>query len=207
MVAFGAPVPQADPKALAWMTAEQNAPRPKESLIHRGTGLLPNGPDVHMSAQNGTPNMEPESDTLSGSDVLSPGNRATTGTSSIVGVVPVGQTPAAGSSPEDVNASQASETPASTNVPTEPAAATPADSGTGTAATTATDGSTTAPADTAKTDAPATTTTDGAKTDAPATATDSSTTPAADGTQPATDTTNQKESSSKKKGLKKLIPW
>ncbi len=33
--ALGAPVPQPDPKAVAWMTAEQNAPRPSTSLMKK----------------------------------------------------------------------------------------------------------------------------------------------------------------------------
>ena len=37
--ALGAPVPQPDPTAVAWMTAEQNAPRPKETPVHRAIGI------------------------------------------------------------------------------------------------------------------------------------------------------------------------
>ena len=33
--AFGMPIPQPDPKAAEWMTAEQNAPRPKENVVHK----------------------------------------------------------------------------------------------------------------------------------------------------------------------------
>jgi outer membrane protein assembly factor BamD len=201
LVAFGAPVPPADPKAVAWMTAEQNAPRPKESLVHRGVGLLHNGPDVHMSAQNGVPQMELESDTLPGSDVLGGSRTPTTGKSSIVLSAKPGEAAptGGGGAAEDVAASETSETPGSTNVPAD-AATTPQSEGTPAPATTpAADGTATTPAATTPTTAA-----DGAKTDAPATGTDSAATPAADTTQPAT---NQKESSSKKKGIKKLIPW
>jgi outer membrane protein assembly factor BamD len=198
LVAFGVPVPQPDPKSLAWMTAEQNAPRPKESLIHKGTGMMHSGPDVHMSAQNGMPNMEPESDTLSGSDVLTGTSRTPTKGNSIVGTVSPGQAAPAGGNggaAEDVNSTGESETPASTNVPGDSAATTPADGSAPAAVAPATDGGTTAPAD------------------APASGTDSSapasTTPAAVASTPAatTPSASQKESSSKKKGLKKLIPW
>jgi len=48
--AFGVPIPQPDPKALAWMTAEQNAPRPKETPVHRAMGMIHSGPDVHTTA-------------------------------------------------------------------------------------------------------------------------------------------------------------
>jgi outer membrane protein assembly factor BamD len=199
LAAFGVPVPQPDPKALAWMTAEQNAPRPKESLIHKGTGLMHNGPDVHMSAQNGVPNMEAESDSLSGSEVLSNGNRTTAAKgNSIVTTVGVGQAAPAGSGAEDVN-STGSETPAATNVPTDPATTTGGESPSDKAAAPATDGTTTAPAD-------GTATTDATKTDATTGASDATAAPATDGAQPAA-SANQKESSSKKKGLKKLVPW
>ncbi len=217
LVAFGAPVPQPDPKALAWMTAEQNAPRPKETLVHKGKDVLHSGPDVHLAAKNGVPQMEAESDSVPGTDVLTPGNRTSpTGKSSIVGTVGVGESGPAPGAAEDVNSSSTSETPASTNVPVEPAAtsaetpaaaasdtATPGGGNTTTPATTPSTG-TTAPA-AAPADGSATAAADGAKTDAPAAASsDSSNT---DGTKTAADSKNQKESSSKKKGLKKLIPW
>jgi outer membrane protein assembly factor BamD len=205
LVAFGVPVPQPDPKALAWMTAEQNAPRPKESIIHKGTGLLHNGPDVHMSAQNGMPTMTPESDTLTQSDILNAGARpSTTGTNSIVTTVSPGQAAPTGTGAEDVNSSGASETPANTNVPTDPTAAAAAEIATGGPATTSTDNAAEAPADATKTEGTAT---DGSKTDAAGSTTDSSAASSADGSQPAASTANQKESSSKKKGLKKLVPW
>src|SRR6267143_5921693 len=73
---FGVPIPQPDPKALAWMTAEQNAPRPKETPVHRAMGILHNAPDVHSAAYNGNPQMEPESDN-GPTDTLSGGNRTT----------------------------------------------------------------------------------------------------------------------------------
>ena len=39
-----------------WMTAEQNTPRPKETVVHRGMGMLHNAPDVHAAAAHGLPN-------------------------------------------------------------------------------------------------------------------------------------------------------
>ncbi len=72
--AFGMPIPQPDPKAVAWMTAEQNAPRPHEGLVHKSKGIFHSGPDVHMAAVSGTPQMEPESSTLPGTDILSGGS-------------------------------------------------------------------------------------------------------------------------------------
>src|SRR5260221_5914424 len=72
----GESIPQTDPQGLAWMTAEQNAPRPKETPVHRAMGMLHNAPDVHRTAYNGNPQMEPESDN-GPTDTLSGGNRTT----------------------------------------------------------------------------------------------------------------------------------
>jgi outer membrane protein assembly factor BamD len=185
---FGVPIPQPDAKALAWMTAEQNAPRPKETPAHRAIGMLHNAPDVHKTAYHGNPQMEPESDN-GPTETLSGGNR-TTLVSGGVGGSP--------SSPAVVETVRPGD-PA----PAKPAGAEDTTSGTadssGGSSTTNSDGSTTsstdaATADAAKTEGTATESaaTDAAKTAAPA---------AADANN------NQKESSSKKKGIKKLIPW
>jgi outer membrane protein assembly factor BamD len=188
--AFGMPVPQPDPKALEWMTAEQNTPRPKENLLHRSGGIMHSGPDVHAAAHNGLPTMEPETDD-SGGDVLKGGGSRTAlvansnGTSpggatapangdanAVVDVVKPGDPAPATSAPAEEASPAATSDPANATAPVEPSAS-----------TTAPDGSTS-------------TTTDGAK---------------ADNTQASNSTTdqdaNQKESSSKKKGLRKLLPW
>ena len=193
--AFGQPVPQPDPKAVAWMTAEQNAPRPHENLMHKSMGMFHSGPDVHTAALSGAPQMEPESDNQSGTDVLNPGSRTTgtgAGKTGIVATVGAGDpAPAAGASgtAEDVNTTSGSD----------------ANSG-----ATGTDGATTPPAD-GTSAPPATTPADGTAapaTDPNAPATDPNATPAkTDPAQPAADGTKPKESSSKKKGIKKIIPW
>jgi outer membrane protein assembly factor BamD len=186
--AFGVPIPQPDPKAIAWMTAEQNTPRPKETPVHRAVGILHNAPDVHTAAFHGNPQMEPESDNGT-TDVLSGGNRSTlvgstgggsTGSPAVVETVRPGDpTPAKAAGAEDT-ASGTSDSSATTNAD-------------GTAAS-STDAATSG---------------DPAKTDAPATDSSSSSTDATKTAAPgATDANNnQKESSSKKKGIKKLIPW
>jgi hypothetical protein len=180
------PIPQADPKALAWMQAEQNVPRPKESLFHRGRGMLRNGPDMDASAHSGPPQMEPESDTSPWADVLN-GNRATGTGAGKTGLVltvkpgedaPSGGTPA-GASTEDVNTTSTSDSTNTGTSATDPPAAKSPD----TAPPAATDG--TVPG------------TDPAAADAAKT----------DTSTPTPEATNQKESSSKKKGLRKLIPW
>jgi outer membrane protein assembly factor BamD len=184
---FGVPIPQPDPKALAWMTAEQNAPRPKETPVHRAMGMLHSGPDVHTTAQSGRPQMEPETDN-GPTETLGGGNRTT-----LVG--------GAGGGGAASSSSETSPAVVETVRPGDPAPAKAAgaeDTTSGTSdspAATNADGSATNATDAAAA-------TDPAKTDAPV----------ADGTKAATPAApdannNQKESSSKKKGLKKLIPW
>jgi len=184
---FGVPIPQPDSKALAWMTAEQNAPRPKETPVHRAMGMLHSGPDVHTTAQSGRPQMEPEADN-GPTDTLSGGNRTTlvggsggggAGSSSpavVETVRPGDPAPAKAAGAEDTTSGAGDNSNGTTNADGNAATTDPA-----------------APTEAAKTDAPAT---EAAATDATKTAA-----PAADANN------NQKESSSKKKGLKKLIPW
>ena len=183
---FGVPIPQPDPKALAWMTAEQNAPRPKETPVHRAMGIVHSAPDVHTTAQSGRPQMEPETDN-GPTDTLSGGNRTTLLSSSSGG------------------GSTGSAAVVETVRPGDPAPAKPAGAEDTTSGASDNSGATVEGSPTGGTDAA--TATDPAKTDAPATdsaATDASKTAAATSTDA---NTNQKESSSKKKGIKKLIPW
>jgi outer membrane protein assembly factor BamD len=204
---FGMPIPQPDPKAVAWMTAEQNAPRPHETMVHKSLGILHPGPDIHMAAVSGPPQMEPESSDLPGTDILSGGNRMTgpgAGKSGIVATVVPGEAapsgpPAAGAATEDVNTAPASDSTNGTTGATDPSAATTP----GAAAPAAGDGTAANPP---ATDAA---TSDPTKTDGTTPATNPAATDSAktDGTAPAADSNNQKESSSKKKGLRKLIPW
>src|SRR5438552_9492662 len=44
LVGFGVPVPQPDPKALAWMQAEQSASRPKPGVLSKPMSLVKTGP-------------------------------------------------------------------------------------------------------------------------------------------------------------------
>src|SRR5437879_2000349 len=70
--ALGAPVPQADPQAVAWMTAEQNAPRQRELFIKKPLALIHTGPgqELRAAAINGKPTMTPEAESEAGIDVL-----------------------------------------------------------------------------------------------------------------------------------------
>jgi outer membrane protein assembly factor BamD len=76
LVALKVPVPQPDPKSQAWMVAEQNAPRPRASLMRRPMGALKSGPtnELRAASQAGTPTLEPEPDTSSATDVLTGGS-------------------------------------------------------------------------------------------------------------------------------------
>lgn len=182
--AFGMPIPQPDPKAVEWMQAEQNTSRQKESLVHKPLGILHSGPDVHMAAAHGLPNLQPDTEDQTGVDVLSGKNASVgsgtgSGTTGIVGTVKVGEPAPAGSttgsSSEDVNSSSST------------------DSASGTTGGDA-QGSNGNPTD------PSSSSSSSADNSKPA-----------DNTQPANgDASNQnngKESSSKKKGLKKILPW
>src|SRR5215469_18643467 len=167
------------------MTAEQNSPRPKESVFHKPLDVFHSGPDVHTAAAHGLPNMEPETESSANSDILSgvegSTKRSGTGKTGIVATVKPGEaapegSPAAGGSSEDVNSNSSSD-PASS----APAAATP-------------ESSSNNPAGGANASA-------GSSTSQPTNGT------ASDSSTQASNDSNQKESSSKKKGLKKLLPW
>ncbi len=202
MKANGQPIPQPDPKAVEWMTAEQNTPRPKENIIHRTMGVMHSMPDMHSTANHGAPQMQPESETP-GTETLSGGGNA----------LLVGSNAGGGGGASGGSSGAPSTSPAvvDTVKPGDPAPAKAA--GTEDPATTTTEdpaaGTTTTDAgNTAGTDANAPATADATKTDG-GTATGTSTDPAKAGTTPATTDTSssQKESSSKKKGIKKIIPW
>ena len=79
--AFKVPIPQPDPKAQAWMVAEQNTPREHDSLIKKPLALVRSGPHTELvaAARTGTPNLQPESDNTSATDILTPGNRSSLG--------------------------------------------------------------------------------------------------------------------------------
>jgi outer membrane protein assembly factor BamD len=192
--AFGMPVPQPDPKAVQWMTAEQNTPRPKETVVHKTFGIFHPGPDTHTAARNGVPQMEAESDqpgtdTLTGAKASSMGNGGgAPGSNAVIETVKPGDpAPAQPTNTSGANEDTTAGAPAGDSSSTEPAAADSTANGTTTAAPT--DGST------------------------------STGTTAADGTTPSTDASKSgttsttdppattKESSSKKKGIKKIIPW
>jgi outer membrane protein assembly factor BamD len=219
--AFKVPVPQADPKAKAWMTAEQNTPRQRDSLIKRPLALVRSGPhnEIIAAARTGAPNLAPESDNTSATDILTQGGRSqlggsspTAGNAAVVEIVTPGSGATSGSSAGTGSTSGTEEPPATAPADSSTPASPGAEGDPKAAATPA------APpaAPNANTNPVTTTTTTGTPDSKPAA--DGSAAPAdsqnADGSsssvQNATDSNSgdQKESTSKKKkGLRKLVPW
>ncbi len=195
--ALGAPVPQPDPQAVAWMTAEQNAPRQRESLIKKPMALVRTGPtqELRVAATNGKPTMTPDSESETGIDVLRGGNPSQIGgpgTGIVATITPRGGSETTSGAENVAPATDGSEaSPAGQPDPNAPPATENSTSGTA--------GS---PETTSKTDATPGTTgqpTDAAKTDA---------SKVQDGTQNGTNGDGKKESTSKKKkGLRKIVPW
>jgi len=213
---FGAPIPQPDPNSLAWMTAEQNTPRPHTSLVKRPLSLISNGPkgEIQLAATHGAPNLQPESDSISPSDILKPGGQSGVGGGTgLIAVVTPGSNGTTGTSEnvapaagEGATSDAAGTTPAASQPPADPAAA-PASS--------------TASDNPAKPAAAESTSETPAKPDAAAAGTETKSDAAAAGTETKSDATDaaktgdaqnsgdtKKESSSKKKkGLRKIVPW
>jgi outer membrane protein assembly factor BamD len=197
--ALGAPVPQPDPQAVAWMTAEQNAPRQHEALVKKPLRLVTNGPkqELTAAAKVGKPTMTPASESEAGIDILKGGNQSQIGVAGtgIVATITPGGTSGATSSVESVTpATEASEA----NPAAQPDGTPPP-----TAENTANGATATGTADSApKTDASSSGTeqvADAAKADASKTQ---------DGAQNGTNGDAKKESTSKKKkGLRKVVPW
>jgi outer membrane protein assembly factor BamD len=204
--AFGAPVPQPDPNSVAWMTAEQNAPRPHTSLVKKPLALVSNGPkgELLRASTTGTPNMQPESETISPADILTPGGQSKVGAGTgLIATITPGTTGTAGSNGSENVTASASEGATSEGTVSAPAAPEPPkDAGAAPAAAdpAASDGATkTAPAAEGATEAPAAATGTEAKSDA---------TDAAKSSDSQNSSDPKKESSSKKKkGLRKLVPW
>ncbi len=216
--AFKVPVPQPDPKAQAWMVAEQNTPREHDTLIKKPLALVRSGPHTELmaAARTGAPNLQPESDNTSATDVLTPGNRSNLGGSApgagnaaVVEIVTPGGASTSGTGTAEDSAASTEETPAV--APADGSATSPDPAGDPKAAAT-----TAAPP--ASTDAntnPVNTTTTTGNPDAKTASDGSAPAQNADGTaadssqsSSATDSGNQKESTSKKKkGIHKIVPW
>lgn len=195
-----APIPQADPKAVAWMTAEKNAPRKHDAMLLKPLALVHTGPkdELYAAAKSGTPTMTPDSSNEEGVDILSAGNQSRIGggpgNSIVANVTPGGTT--------DTTSGAESVTPPADGTEAKPdaqktdaaAPAAAADPANGSPAAGANE---TAQKTAAETDS-------AAKDDGGAAA--------AQGASQADSQTDKKDrkkesSSKKKKGLKKVIPW
>jgi outer membrane protein assembly factor BamD len=214
LVAFKVPVPQADPKAVAWMTAEQNAPRARDGLLKKPMAIVRSGPhsEVVASAKNGLPNLQPEADDTSATDILRGGNKSTLGgggggaanTAVIETVTPGGPppTPAESAPPADAKPEGTAPDAAA------PAATQPAPGGDASAAS-----GSTAPPTIEPTGNAAAANGSGSGSEQPAKADsaasgDSQTADASKSDASQNPDDKKKESSSKKKkGIKKVIPW
>jgi hypothetical protein len=232
---FGVPVPQPDPKALAWQQAELSAPRPHTSLVKRPLALVQSGAgrEKTLAARNGQPNLQPEEDNSSATDILSGGNKSRIGgggsgpgsTAVVETVTPGASGSITGSEPvasPDGSAAPAPSDASGTNPPAAPSATDDPNSAPAPAASASAEGAgstsakpeTTSGSGTAASDSPSGASADPAqKTDG--TSTDAAQTPDAtktDATQgpsqkPAANDTKKESSSKKKKGLRKVIPW
>jgi outer membrane protein assembly factor BamD len=199
--AMGAPIPQPDPKAVAWMTAEQNAARPHTSLVMKPLTILNSKPgqELQVASRAGKPPLEPEPESAAGVETLTGGDqtRKTGSATGIVATVTPGGSSVGTGSAEGV--APATDASAATSVtPSDPNGVAPAADASKPGANDSADGSATAAAGTTdaapKTDAAAATdqTSDATKTAA---------------TQPQNGDSKKESTSKKKKGLKKLVPW
>ena len=221
--AAGVPVPQPDPTALAWMTAEQNTPRPHTPLYKKPFDLIKSGPtgELEASAKHGTPNMQPESEALSAGDLLTPGGKQTAGGggtgTALVGVVVPGQAGTADSATSNsesvapagadaaINPSATGEQPKDAGTVPAPAASAPAATEPVSSSTAGSDeASKNPPAAAGAAETPAA---GDAKSDSTASGTAPATDAAKTGDAQGTDDSKKESSNKKKKGLRKLVPW
>jgi len=195
LVGFGVPVPQPDPKALAWMQAEQNAVRPKPGMLSRPLSLVKTGPGKEMvvAARNGPPPLQPDTESGSLNEVLTGGGgqariaggggSSPAGNTAVIEVATPGSGAAGGSTVEaPTTDAQPATTDSDPNAATPPTAAAADPNAPAAANTPAADATQPANGQTA----------DAAKTDA---------------AQPAANDKGKESTSKKKKGIKKIIPW
>ena len=205
--AMKAPIPQPDPKAVAWMTAEQNAPRLRKNMVGKSIGFFKTGPgqELQVASRVGKPTLEPESDSSAGTDILTGGDQTRkpgAGSAIVATVAPGVGGGTAGGTAENVAAPADGTATGSGEQPNPNASAAPAvpdkaavDPNKPAAASDSATGSSTAPAGTADPAAGTGQATDAPKTDAA---------PAQNGDNK---DTKKESTSKKKKGLRKLVPW
>lgn len=202
--ALKAPVPQPDPQAVAWMTAEKNAPRKHEAFVTKPIGMFRTGPrdELYSAATTGKPTMTPESESEAGFDILSGGSRLGSGVGTgIVATVQPGQTAPAAEGAENVAPAGTANPGAEQKTEGQREAVPPTTADPNAAPVT---GEATAKAESAA-GAAAGEEKKGAASEAAGASGDAA---AANDSQTANPDDKKKESSSKKKkGLKKIVPW
>lgn len=201
LVAYGVPVPQPDPKALAWMQAEQSAPRPKQGILSKPKSFLNSGAGKEkiVAARTGPPQLQPDTEGVSLTDILTggggtarigaAGGTSASGNTAVVEIATPGSGASGGNS-GDTPGADAQPANADPNATTPP----PSDS-----TTPAPNSGATTDANVSTAEAPAadaTQNTNGQSADASKT----------DVTQNP-DSKGKESTSKKKKGLKKIIPW
>jgi hypothetical protein len=219
--AFGVPIPQPDPNALAWMTANQNAPRPKTPLFKRPLDLLNGHPsdEIYAAAKVGMPTMTQEGE-APGTETLrgGPGAQLATGGPNIGGHSIVATITPGSDSGAVQGASVPEATTADAPAPAEGTAPAPAtDAAKPAAAESSSAPAASAVAAGAPSGAAAMVANGGdaaAASDKPAAVVPEGEAPAADASSSdatkkddAAKTDGKESTSKKKKGLKKLIPW
>jgi outer membrane protein assembly factor BamD len=212
-----APVPQPDPKAVAWMTAEKNAPRKRDPLLLKPLALVHSSPrgELYAAAQSGQPTMTPESENDEGADILTGGNQSRlggTGTGIVATVSPgTPGSPAETTSGAETVAppSDGSEAKPQTQQPDAIAPAVASDPGkTSNAAGSSDPPKTEGTGEgAAKTDGTASAAADGQADDGGTKADPAQAAGDQTGSQSDKKDSKKESSSKKKKGLKKIIPW
>ncbi|GAC1636266.1 MAG: hypothetical protein NVS9B14_14790 [Candidatus Acidiferrum sp.] len=203
LVAFGVPVPQPDPKALAWMQANANAPRQKPGMMSKPLSLVRTGPNKEFYAADrvGQPNLQPDTDSTSLGEVLTGGGQTRLGgagasASANTAVVEVATPGSGASGGSSVETPATDAQPAATDSSDPNASGAPPSDSTATSVSAAGDAANNA----ATTATPAA---DGAQ---PATG-QTADAPKADDSKSTAASTGKESTSKKKKGLKKIIPW
>ena len=128
---LGVPVPQPNAEALARQQREREADRQRPGLLRRSLGMFKTGPDVSRAALSGDPNLAPASETVAGTETLTPGGKQTIGVASGTGrntalvetVTPgsPGSSSSTGSTPEAQPPAAGTENPPNTD-PSSPEA-------------------------------------------------------------------------------------
>ena len=202
LVAFGVPVPQPDPKQLAWMQAEAAASRQKPGMLSKPMSLIRTGPESEkvVAARTGAPNMEPETDNTSVTDILTGGGKTSLGAgggssapgnTAVVEIATPGTGASGGSTVETGDTGGTTPPAADAGGPPEGATQQPTGDAGAANAPAAAGADNAAPSGT------------GSDPNGSTAATDPNAKPA----DAATADPKKESSSKKKKGLKKIVPW